>query len=181
MTPTSKAAKATDVVYGGAGIDTASGGPGNGDVVRGDSGIDTLDGGPGTQDIVSYASATRSGVVVNLSTGRAKGDGHDTLRGFEDIVGSPQGDQLTGDSGVNRLDGGVRDDVLIGAGGDDEAFEGAGSDTCSAFVVEHSCGPEEDPPGFGTYVVLNQGLDGTSLRRPRGFRRQSNWGRLRRR
>jgi Ca2+-binding RTX toxin-like protein len=153
----------SDLVLGGTGIDDADGGAGNGDVVRGDSGVDTLNGGPGAQDIVSYASATRSGVVVNLAAGAAKGDGHDKLSGFEDVVGSPQGDQITGDGGGNRLDGGVGDDALDGGGGPDEAFGGAGSDNCNGFALEHSCGPEASPPSGSTFVILNQGLDGASL------------------
>ncbi len=152
-----------DTVFGGTGIDEADGGAGDGDIVRGDSGLDTLDGGPGSQDIVSYASATRGGVIVSLGSGKAKGDGHDTLRGFEDVVGSPEGDEIAGDGGVNRLDGGVGNDSLSGGGGPDEAFGGAGTDGCSGFAVEHSCGVEPNPPGGGTLVVLNQGLDGASL------------------
>ncbi len=153
----------TDTVIGGTGIDKADGGPGDGDVVRGDAGTDTLDGGPGARDIVSYESATRGGIVVSLSSGRATGDGHDTLAGFEDVVGSPQGDDISGDSGSNRLDGGVGDDKLDGAGGDNEAFGGPGSDVCTNFTAENSCGPEPGPPANATYVVLNQGLSGASL------------------
>jgi Ca2+-binding RTX toxin-like protein len=101
--------------------------------------------------------------VVDLASHKSKGDGHDTLQNFEDVVGSPQGDDIVGDGGANRLDGGVGDDDLNGAGGGDEAFGGAGTDGCSAFVVEHSCGAEPSPPGHGTFVILNQGLDGASL------------------
>jgi Ca2+-binding RTX toxin-like protein len=153
----------SDLVFGGTGIDHADGGEGDGDIVRGDSGLDTLDGGAGAQDIVSYGSATRGGVIVNLGAGKAKGDGHDTLHGFEDVVGSPQGDEIVGDGDANRLDGGVGDDSLNGDGGADEAFGGAGSDDCDGFEVKHSCGAEPNPPGNGTFVILNQGLDGASL------------------
>jgi Ca2+-binding RTX toxin-like protein len=132
-------------------------------VVRGDSGEDKLDGGPGSRDIVSYASATRSGIEIDLESGRSKGDGHDSVSGFEDVVGSPQGDQIVGDGGVNRLDGGVGNDDLDGMGGADEAFGGAGSDECDGFATEHSCGAEESPPSGSTFVILNQGLDGSSL------------------
>ncbi|HEY1356435.1 MAG TPA: calcium-binding protein [Solirubrobacterales bacterium] len=153
----------SDTVIGGTGIDHADGGPGDGDVVRGDSGIDYLSGGEGDRDIVSYASATRQGVVVDLETGRAKGDGHDALSGFEDVVGSPQGDELEGDSAANRLDGGVGDDALDGDGGTDEAFGGAGSDECEQFSVEYSCGPEPESHGDSAYATLDQGLDGISF------------------
>jgi Ca2+-binding RTX toxin-like protein len=162
--PSLEGGPGADTVFGGAGSDTANGGAGDGDVVRGDSGEDQLDGGPGAQDIVSYASATRGPVIVDLAGGRAKGDGHDTLKGFEDVVGSPQPDDIVGDNENNRLDGGIGNDTLNGAGGSgDEAFGGAGGDECQNFMVENSCGPEVNPPGNETVVILNQGLDGNSL------------------
>jgi Ca2+-binding RTX toxin-like protein len=153
----------TDIVFGGSGIDHVDGGAGDGDVIRGDGGIDTLSGGEGVNDIVSYASATRGGIVVSLATNKAKGDGHDDLNGFEDVVGSPQGDTIVGDANPNRLDGGVGDDVLDSGGGGGEAYGGPGTDSCSGFSIDHSCGPETGaPPGVAS-VILNQGLDGSSL------------------
>lgn len=153
----------SDEVFGGAGIDHADGGPGDGDIVRGDAGTDTLLGGEGANDIVSYASATRSGVIVSLAANKAKGDGHDDLGGFEDVVGSPQGDTIVGNALANRIDGGVGDDDLQSGGGGGQAFGGPGSDECGGFSVETSCGPEEAPPGHMAFGILNQGLDGTSL------------------
>jgi Ca2+-binding RTX toxin-like protein len=79
------------------------------------------------------------------------------------VVGSPQPDTIIGNSEFNRLDGGVGDDNLDGMGGPDEAFGGEGTDECDGFAVENSCGPEEAPPANGTFVILNQGLDGSSL------------------
>jgi Ca2+-binding RTX toxin-like protein len=152
----------TDTVLGGAGTDNVDGGEGDGDVVRGDAGPDTLSGGPGAQDIVSYASATRP-IEASLATNTGKGDGHDSLEGFEDIVGSAQADTLTGDGTGNRLDGGVGDDTLVSGGGAGEAFGGPGTDSCVGFAVEHSCGTEPAPPSGAAYAVLNQGLDGSSL------------------
>jgi Ca2+-binding RTX toxin-like protein len=152
-----------DEVFGGAGIDHADGGPGDGDIVRGDAGTDTLAGGEGANDIVSYASATRSGVIVSLAANKAKGDGHDDLGGFEDVVGSPQGDTIVGNGLQNRIDGGVGDDNLQSGGGGGQAFGGPGSDDCHGFVAETSCGPEPAPPGDMAFGILNQGLDGSSL------------------
>jgi Ca2+-binding RTX toxin-like protein len=152
-----------DEVFGGAGTDHADGGPGDFDIVRGDAGTDTLLGGDGGDDIVSYASATRGGVIVSLATNKAKGDGHDDLGGFEDVVGSPQGDTIVGNGQQNRIDGGVGDDDLQSGGGGGQAFGGPGSDNCGGFTVETSCGPEEAPPGNMAFAILNQGLDGTSL------------------
>jgi Ca2+-binding RTX toxin-like protein len=153
----------TDTLIGGSGIDNADGGPGDGDIVRGDAGTDTLSGGPGGGDIVSYASATRSGVIVDLQTNQAKGDGHDELSEFEDVVGSPQDDTITGDGSFNRLDGGVGNDTLDSGGGGGVAYGGPGTDSCSGFSVENSCGPEIGPPPGVASAILNQGLDGSSL------------------
>jgi Ca2+-binding RTX toxin-like protein len=152
-----------DSIFGGSGTDNADGGPGDGDVVRGDAGTDSLSGGAGVDDIVSYASATRGGIEVNLAANKAKGDGHDDLGGFEDVVGSPQADTILGDDSPNRLDGGVGNDTLESGGGGGEAFGGPGSDACNGFAVENSCGPELGPPPGSAYVTLNQGLDGSSL------------------
>lgn len=152
-----------DEVFGGPGIDKADGGPGDGDIVRGDNGTDTLSGGPGANDIVSYASASRGGIQIDLATGKAKGDGHDDLSEFEDAVGSPQADTIIGDGQANRLDGGLGDDTLESGGGGGQAFGGPGTDTCEGFAIETSCGPEASPPPNFAYGILNQGLDGSSL------------------
>jgi len=153
----------SDEVFGGAGTDHVDGGPGDGDIVRGDAGTDFLAGGEGANDIVSYASATRSGVIVSLAANKAKGDGHDDLGGFEDVVGSPQGDEIIGDGQANRIDGGVGNDVLQSGGGGGQAFGGPGTDDCEGFDIETSCGPEQAPPPSLAYGTLNQGLDGSSL------------------
>jgi Ca2+-binding RTX toxin-like protein len=161
--PSLQGGPGADEVFGGAGIDRADGGPGDGDIVRGDAGTDTLSGGEGVNDIVSYASATRGGVIVSLAANKAKGDGHDELGGFEDVVGSPQGDTIVGDGGANRIDGGVGNDNLQSGGGSDHAFGGPGTDTCEGFAAETSCGSEPSPPPSLAYGTLNQGLDGSSL------------------
>jgi Ca2+-binding RTX toxin-like protein len=152
-----------DEVFGGAGTDNVDGGAGDGDIVRGDAGTDNLSGGEGGDDIVSYASATRGGIQISLAAGTAKGDGHDNLNGFEDAVGSPQGDTIVGDGEANRIDGGVGNDTLESGGGGGQAFGGPGSDTCEGFAAETSCGPESSPPPSLAYGTLNQGLDGASL------------------
>ncbi len=152
-----------DIVTGGAGTDKVEGGPGDGDVVRGDSGPDVLSGGTGALDIVSYASATRRGVSVDLGTSQSKGDGQDSLNGFEDVVGSPQGDTIAGDGAPNRLDGGIGDDALLSGGGGGEAFGGPGTDTCTGFALVSSCGAEAAPPPNTASATLNRGLDGSSL------------------
>ncbi len=121
----------SDEVLGGAGIDDANGGPGDGDIVRGDNGTDTLSGGPGANDIVSYASATRGGVTVNLAADR-RPRATATTRSANSRTWSarPQGDTIVGDGEENKLDGGVGDDDLSAGGGGGEAFGGPGTDEC---------------------------------------------------
>jgi Ca2+-binding RTX toxin-like protein len=79
------------------------------------------------------------------------------------VVGSPQPDTILGDGSTNRLDGGVGDDILRSGGGGGEAYGGPGSDDCVGFTIDHSCGPEIGAPAGMTAVILNQGLDGSSL------------------
>lgn len=85
-----------DQVIGGVGNDRLSGGSGEGDVLEGDLGTDLIDGGPAAHDTASYALAGSGqvflngiGVEVDLGAGTAQGDGEDTLRGIEDVVGTP--------------------------------------------------------------------------------------------
>ena len=96
-----------DIIDGGDGWDTLIGGPGN-DEMEGGEGIDT----------VSYGTAG-SFVSVNLAAGTATGDGSDTLSGIENIIGSPNDDDLTGDPEKNRINGGGGIDTIAGAAGND--------------------------------------------------------------
>jgi Ca2+-binding RTX toxin-like protein len=72
-----------------------------------------MDGGAGI-DTVSYASAT-SGVNVSLSLAGIQntvGAGFDTLMNFENLTGSNFNDTLSGNNGVNVLDGGAGIDTV---------------------------------------------------------------------
>lgn len=159
-----------DTAAGGLGIDEVDGGAGNQDVVRGDIGNDPLvDGGPGIQDMVSFVAATPDGLLcegvnVDLAAGTSQGDGTDRLAGVEDVIGSAFGDCITGDAGVNRLDGNSGDDILdagLPTGGPDGEFisGGVGTDTCLDAQTQVSCGPE--PPCIEeACVVVDTRLDG---------------------
>lgn len=118
-----------DELIGGDGADGLFGGNGD-DVLRGGSGGDVIDGGYG-EDTASYYGSD-AGVTVNLETGDASG-GHaqgDTLYFIENVTGSYwYGDDLTGDSGDNVLDGLGGDDAFHGTGGNDTIAGGAGDDT----------------------------------------------------
>jgi hypothetical protein len=58
------------------------------------SGDDTVVGGPG-DDTASFSDSTAA-VAANLTQGTASGEGTDTLATIERLVGSSQGDRLTG-------------------------------------------------------------------------------------
>lgn len=119
----------SDTLRGTAGPNRLLGGAGD-DTVEGRGGTDWLDGGSGT-DTVSYASAGGA-VRVSLakssaqSTGRSTGT--DTLRSFENLIGSRFGDTLTGSSKANRLWGGAGNDRLYGLGGGDRLYGQSGND-----------------------------------------------------
>jgi Ca2+-binding RTX toxin-like protein len=82
-------------LIGGRGNDQLYGGPGEYDAVMGGPGADLLDGGPDWGDELTFADSAH-GVHVNLVTGRAYGEGIDTLvaNSFEDLRGSEYDDTL---------------------------------------------------------------------------------------
>ena len=106
-----------DSLDGNAGNDTLAGGPGN----------DLLNGGPGT-DTVDYSSSG-AGVVADLATGSASGQGADTLTADENLTGSSHDDSLSGDGADNSLDGNAGNDTLAGGPGNDLLNGGPGTDT----------------------------------------------------
>lgn len=80
-------------IAAGAVIENASGGWAD-DVIHGNSANNVLDGGEGI-DTVDY-SGVAANLVINLTTGTATGDGNDSLRGFENVVGGNGNDRITG-------------------------------------------------------------------------------------
>jgi len=117
-----------NLLTGRSGNDTLLGGAGN-DTLLGGMGDDSLDGGGGT-DTVSYAGAT-SGVLVNLgltSPQDTVGDGIDTFRSVEILLGSAYADSLTGAATNDSLNGGAGADTLDGGLGRDTLAGGAGDD-----------------------------------------------------
>ncbi len=144
-----------DTLNGGVGNDTLNGGTGN-DELNGGVGNDTLEGGAGADrleggggiDTASYSSSSK-GVRVNLGlTGTDAQVDFDTpnqneavgdiLNNIENLIGSGEGDTLTGNNlanvlrgggGDDRLDGRGDNDHLIGDKGNDTLIGGAGTDT----------------------------------------------------
>ncbi len=97
-------------------------GNGGANVIEGKGGADILDGGAGL-DTVSYASSgagvtvTLTGAAVSVgSGGDAQGD---SIKNFENILGSAHADTLTGDGLANVLDGGAGADAMNGGAGND--------------------------------------------------------------
>jgi Ca2+-binding RTX toxin-like protein len=156
-----------DSIAGSAIANVIDGGGGN-DLISGGGGADSLSGGGGT-DTASYAGSS-AGVNVNLGTvtpiitqagivfiqsvagtgtgGEAQGD---TLRGFENLLGSNFADTLTGNIAANRLDGGAGEDTLDGGGGNDTLVGGAG------------VGRDSLDGGAGADTFLYQSLDDSRI------------------
>jgi len=102
-------------------------------LISGNTGNNTLDGGDGT-DTVSYQSGVKAGVgvTVNLFSTTAQntgGSGTDTVLNFENVIGSPYNDSLTGNGGNNSITGGAGKDTLTGGAGADTFVYTAASDS----------------------------------------------------
>jgi Ca2+-binding RTX toxin-like protein len=111
-----------DTLIGNAGDNALRGGAGD-DLLIGLGGNDTFDGGAGI-DTVSYAANVNYITTVDLAlTGpQSVGgfEGLDTFVNVENVVASMYwGGTLKGDSGANRLTGGINPSTLMGRGGDD--------------------------------------------------------------
>jgi Ca2+-binding RTX toxin-like protein len=113
-----------DQVNGGDGDDTLLGGDGN-DHLAGSFGNDSVDGGAGFD--YAYFIAAPESLVANLSTGKVKGFGKDTVVNIEGLVGSTHDDKLTGDGFDNVFVGLEGDDRIDGAGGIDAVSYGTSS------------------------------------------------------
>lgn len=115
-------------LFGGAGNDKLYGMNGA-DTLEGGTGTDTLNGGGGT-DTASYAGS-RGGVYADLTAGEAFGGdaAGDAFVSIENLRGSRYSDELKGDAGANRLEGGDGDDWLVATAGADVFDGGDGVDT----------------------------------------------------
>jgi Ca2+-binding RTX toxin-like protein len=105
-----------DSLDGGAGSDSLLGGTGN-DAFEGGAGNDTMRGGEGV-DVADFVAAGLD-ISIDLTTGRATGDGTDLIFDIENILTGEGDDKLTGSAGANDLDGGAGTDSLNGGAGND--------------------------------------------------------------
>jgi Ca2+-binding RTX toxin-like protein len=113
-----------NALFGLEGNDQLDGGP-NWDVMMGGPGNDSVLGSAGDGDAAVFLLADQ-GVTADLQSGTATGEGTDTLRGIDTLMGSKHDDTLRGDNRPNSLLGLGGNDVLQGRGGDDVLF---GEDT----------------------------------------------------
>ena len=132
-----------DHLSGGHRADTLRGGPGDDDI-SGGRGDDLISGGEGT-DLARF----REGPIhVDLLEGTATGQGHDTLDGIENLIGSQEDDTLLGDDGPNLIDHepfeGSGNDTIDGRGGDDALYA-----VCCGDILIGGSGDDALYGGFG--------------------------------
>jgi Ca2+-binding RTX toxin-like protein len=135
---------------GGAGNDTLSGAAGN-DTLEPGAGNDVVDGGADV-DTVSYANAAVA-MSVNLATGRASGEGSDTLVGIEAIGGSALDDTLVGDGADNSFEPNDGNDRVDGGDGWDTLSYASASDSV---VVNMATGTSSGAAGNDTFTGIEQ-------------------------
>jgi Ca2+-binding RTX toxin-like protein len=150
-----------DVLNGSAGVDKINGLGGN-DIIEGKGGADILDGGAGI-DTVSYASSA-AGVTVTLngatatigSGGDAQGD---SIKNFENIIGSGFNDTLTGNGAANVIDGGAGADTMAGGAGNDTYVVDNAGDT----IIEAASAGTDLVKASITYSLAGSNLENLTL------------------
>lgn len=173
-----------DVLNGGGGIDTLLGNSGD-DRIDGGGDADVMDGGAGI-DTLTYSASTAvkvklgegsaaqvqsaatalvvNGVNVMLGGNNAEGD---SVKNFENLVGSAFDDVLVGNSGINKIEGGIGKDNIDGGKGNDTIFGGFGNDTIFGGdgddVIEGGTGADKLDGGLGkntlNYAADTVGID----------------------
>ncbi len=98
----------------------------SGKVVSAAAGNDIFDGDAGI-DSVTYTASLKA-VNASLRTGKATGEGTDTLIDIEDLGGTRFNDKLEGNNSDNKLAGFAGNDEILGLGGNDTIIGSAGAD-----------------------------------------------------
>ena len=101
------------------------------DRIRGQGGNDYIDGGAGTGDRIEFGGSTY-GIHVDLSQNMVFDDGHgagtqDQVFNIERVNGSVQDDLIIGDDEDNWLSGNIGSDEIYGGDGHDTLLGGEGS------------------------------------------------------
>ncbi|MFD0915794.1 beta strand repeat-containing protein [Pseudahrensia aquimaris] len=142
-----------DIIHGQTGDDTLNGG-GDDDVLSGGTGNDTIDGDSGNDTVTYETSVGAVTVLLGLAgaDGIATGEGTDTLRELENVIGSAFDDTITGNEEDNVIAGGDGNDVLDGGDGDDTAdYSGASA----GVVVDLEITTQQMTGGGGNDTLLN--------------------------
>lgn len=106
-------------------------------VIQGFQGDDVMDGRGGTDKAMFQNSFE---LLIDLGEGTAVEErGSDTLKNFEDIVGSGFADTIIGDDGPNSIWGGSGADTLVGAGEDDTLIGERGNDNVNGGDGTDAC------------------------------------------
>jgi Ca2+-binding RTX toxin-like protein len=117
-----------DTIYGSTGNDNIIGGHDN-NLFYASLGQDTLNGSTTSGlSTIDFANAgTTVGVYVNLTTGTATGYGTDSLTDFRGVIGTNNGDTITGSSLSDSIVGGSGSDIIYLTAGSDTLNGGGGS------------------------------------------------------
>jgi Ca2+-binding RTX toxin-like protein len=140
-----------DTLDGGSGTDSLYGGAGNDVLIQNFGGPnEIMDGGDGN-DTGDWTYNTSDNWVISLLDGTARigGTAYAQLTSIENLRGGGSHDSLIGDSGDNRLEGGLGNDTLNGlAGGTDTLGGGQGNDLyrvgSSTTIIEETGGQGSD-------------------------------------
>ena len=115
-------------ISGGSGDDVMVSGTGN-SIFRPGLGTNSITAGAGINTI-DYSTVAGTGLVIEVGAGTATGTGvNDTFSGIRHVIGSNNGDAITGDASANQLTGGTGNDSIVGGGGSDTIDGGDGDDT----------------------------------------------------
>ena len=138
-----------DTIIGGTGDDSISDGDGNDDVTAGEgndfvlagNGEDSFSGGKGF-DTIDF-SAAQAGLAVDMKLGTVSGQGNDTIKDFEKLIGTAFADNIRGSSGDDIIEAGGGRNVIRGGAGNDDMSGGYRTDTFvwkSSDVVDQATG-----------------------------------------
>ncbi|MFZ1736023.1 MAG: calcium-binding protein, partial [Candidatus Moraniibacteriota bacterium] len=133
-----------DILDGASGDDMIFGNEGD-DTLIGGADDDTLDGGAGTDTADFSTTLIAEFITVNLAAGSDQAVASmagqslsldtDQLISIENVIGTAQGDSITGNSAVNRLEGRAGSDFLDGGANADTMLGGADDDT---YIVDNA-------------------------------------------
>ncbi|MDA5559010.1 Hint domain-containing protein [Shimia sp. MMG029] len=151
-----------DILFGNDGADTINGGDGD-DFVDGGHSSDVMDGGDGIDTVTYENSFGTAAEFVELDlqagTGRLNGGPDvETVRNFENAIGSRGNDKISGTDGDNELKGGGGNDTLDGRGGNDRLFGGDSND-----LVIGGQGIDHQDGGAGNDTVSFDGANGDGV------------------